>query len=113
MERSGAAKPGKLKEEVRYAEGQLGSPDPPPSSAPCLRPEGMRCKSCIWFAGSPAEGERIIHVGRCCRHAPTTDGFPVVYVNDWCGDHSVNEHWLSQEGGVLDAYFPGRDVSNG
>lgn len=28
-------------------------------------------------------------VGRCRRHAPTMDGYPVVYPKDWCGDHKI------------------------
>ena len=27
--------------------------------------------------------------GRCRRHAPTMDGYPVVYPSDWCGDHKL------------------------
>jgi hypothetical protein len=32
------------------------------------------------------------HVGRCRRHAPTMNGYPVVYINDWCGDHRIDEN---------------------
>ena len=28
-------------------------------------------------------------VGRCRRHAPTMEGYPVVYAGDWCGDHKL------------------------
>lgn len=28
--------------------------------------------------------------GRCRRHAPTMDGYPVVYPADWCGDHKLD-----------------------
>lgn len=56
------------------------------------RSENMRCKSCMWFA--PKEGkDGVTNLGRCRRHAPTMNGFPVVYVNDWCGDHKLNENW--------------------
>jgi hypothetical protein len=68
------------------------------------RSEGMRCKTCMWFApkvpngGFKIEGDEITsppcHVGRCRRHAPTMNGFPVVFVNDWCGDHKLNENTL-------------------
>jgi hypothetical protein len=65
------------------------------------RSEGMRCKSCMWFnpkAPSPTpEGvanPRIYDVGRCRRHAPTMGGYPVVFVNDWCGDHRLDENRL-------------------
>jgi coenzyme F420-reducing hydrogenase beta subunit len=52
------------------------------------RSEGMRCKSCMWFAPKAAD------IGRCRRHAPTMNGYPVVFVNDWCGDHKLNENWI-------------------
>ncbi len=31
-------------------------------------------------------------IGRCRRHAPTMNGYPVVYMSDWCGDHKLNEN---------------------
>lgn len=49
------------------------------------RAENMRCKTCMWFA--PKQGD----IGRCRRHAPTMNGYPVVMVTDWCGDHKLNE----------------------
>ena len=30
-------------------------------------------------------------VGRCRRHAPTMNGYPVVMLDDWCGDHKLDE----------------------
>ena len=30
-------------------------------------------------------------IGRCRRHAPTMNGYPVIYENDWCGDHKLDE----------------------
>lgn len=66
------------------------------------RSEGMRCKTCMWFAPkaatSPAPsardplGQGVIDLGRCRRHAPTMNGYPVVFGNDWCGDHKLNEN---------------------
>lgn len=86
------------------------------------RSQGMRCKTCMWFAPKmrgpiqnepcPTESETNghlpsfhmqfvncppdppVHVGRCRRHAPTMNGYPVVFVNDWCGDHKLNEEAL-------------------
>ena len=50
------------------------------------RSAGMRCATCMWFvAKDPAT------LGRCRRHAPTMNGYPVVYKTDWCGDHKVDE----------------------
>ena len=57
------------------------------------RSEGMRCKTCIWFV--PKTSERLgdlSEIGRCRRHAPTMNGYPVVFVNDWCGDHRIDEN---------------------
>lgn len=63
------------------------------------RSENMRCKSCMWFV--PKENkEGVTDLGRCRRHAPTMNGFPVVYVNDWCGDHKLNENWPGLENGA-------------
>jgi len=36
----------------------------------------------------------VYHLGRCRRHAPTMTGYPVVFVNDWCGDHKLNEEMV-------------------
>jgi Pyruvate/2-oxoacid:ferredoxin oxidoreductase delta subunit len=63
------------------------------------RLEGMRCKKCIWFVPKkPTEGHighaNSYDVGRCRRHAPTMNGYPVVFVNDWCGDHRIDENKL-------------------
>ena len=62
------------------------------------RSEGMRCKTCIWFVPkqrigtSNSDVNALIQVGRCRRHAPTMNGYPVVYMTDWCGDHRIDEN---------------------
>ena len=58
------------------------------------RSEGMRCKTCIWFVPkAPMDTRRVgFDLGRCRRHAPTMGGYPVVFVNDWCGDHRLDEN---------------------
>lgn len=68
------------------------------------RSEGMRCKTCMWFAPKVVSDERkaelgfspgalkLFDVGRCRRHAPSMGGYPVVYANDWCGDHRIDEN---------------------
>lgn len=71
------------------------------------RSDGMKCKTCMWFApkvvkkadlepekGSPSEDSPVYNLGRCRRHAPTMNGYPAVFVNDWCGDHKVDENKL-------------------
>lgn len=58
------------------------------------RSEGMKCGTCMWFVAKavslPKEGARI--VGRCRRHAPEMAGYPVVFKDDWCGDHKLDEN---------------------
>ena len=85
------------------------------------RSTGMCCVSCMWFvekvsckpmivpsslkfktgetvqpAGAVLNSDRGIDpyqvVGRCRRHAPTMNGYPVVFNNDWCGDHKLDEN---------------------
>lgn len=56
------------------------------------RSQAMRCKSCMWFAPKSNPGVTT-EIGRCRRHAPTMSGYPVVFVNDWCGDHKLNENF--------------------
>lgn len=61
------------------------------------RSEKMHCRTCMWFvkkdAPPPAENLAVIptNIGRCRRHAPTMNGYPVVFSNDWCGDHKLDE----------------------
>ena len=62
------------------------------------RSKGMRCGTCIWFVEkqsilkrNPDTAPETI-VGRCRRHAPTMNGYPVVYMTDWCGDHRIDEN---------------------
>ena len=67
------------------------------------RSTGMRCETCMWYlekvGNAPSEPkkpeeavvDRAVRIGRCRRHAPTMNGYPVVYENDWCGDHKLNE----------------------
>ena len=53
---------------------------------------GMQCGTCMWFAEKvTGEPEEDIKIGRCRRRAPTMNGYPVVYLSDWCGDHKLDE----------------------
>ncbi len=48
---------------------------------------------CVVEIGTTEDFEKIEpKLGRCRRHAPTMNGYPVVFVNDWCGDHKVDEN---------------------
>lgn len=51
------------------------------------RSEHMRCKTCVWSVLKKPSKK----VGRCRRHAPMMNGFPVIFTNDWCGDHRLDE----------------------
>jgi hypothetical protein len=69
------------------------------------RSQNMRCRTCIWFV--PKENEAgIIDLGRCRKNAPTMDGFPVVFVNDWCGKHRLDENKVIEPTVEL---MPGKD----
>jgi len=58
------------------------------------RASGMICKTCIWFVpkqkGSHKRQGYLL--GRCRRRAPTMNGYPVVFENDWCGQHKLDEN---------------------
>lgn len=57
------------------------------------RQEGFCCDTCMHYA------PKNNHMGRCRRHAPSMEGFPVVYADhDWCGDHKVgsNPHRITE-----------------
>lgn len=71
------------------------------------RSKGMTCATCMWFViKQPSDTTRqteeevmdsILHLGRCRRHAPTMNGWPVMFMNDWCGDHKIDENKFKQE----------------
>jgi len=50
------------------------------------RSTAMKCASCMFYVNF-----------RCRRHAPTLQGYPAVYPNDWCGDHKKDKESM---GGV-------------
>ena len=43
------------------------------------------CISCIWFEYYGEEKT----FGVCRKHAPTNDGFPVVFMDSYCGDQRI------------------------
>lgn len=47
------------------------------------------------FKSEPGEVKMIRRkeprIGRCRRNAPTMNGFPVVFKEDWCGNHKLDE----------------------
>ena len=50
------------------------------------RSAGMTCATCMWSVMKDTSA-----LGRCRRHAPTMNGYPVIYPVDWCGDHKLDE----------------------
>lgn len=50
------------------------------------RNEQMRCRTCMWFV------LKTNGLGRCRRHAPTLGGWPVMFREDWCGDHKLSDN---------------------
>ena len=65
------------------------------------------CKSCTWFVPKKVTkndlesggDSPVFHIGCCRRHAPAMNGYPVVFVNDWCGDHKLSEEYMRLIGG--------------
>lgn len=61
------------------------------------RSAGMTCCTCMWFvkkakSDPKAKAGENGEVGRCRRHAPTMNGFPVTFEVDFCGDHKLDEN---------------------
>lgn len=46
----------------------------------------MTCDGCMWYVAKKGT------IGRCRRHCPTMNGYPVVFVSDWCGDYKMDEN---------------------
>jgi len=47
----------------------------------------------MWYVPKEKpEGSEVSELGRCRRHAPTMNGYPAVFCDDWCGDHKINEN---------------------
>ena len=61
------------------------------------RSEGMRCKTCVHYVTKAADDHVQTGIGRCRKHAPTMNGFPVVFEDDWCGDHRLDENKYNPE----------------
>ena len=58
------------------------------------RSKKMACATCMWFVMKEKSDDsaNTAPIGRCRRHAPTMNGYPVVFETDWCGDHKLNEN---------------------
>ena len=60
------------------------------------RIESMTCSTCMWFVQKvvsiPVTEGHVDKLGRCRRHSPTMNGYPACFINDWCGDHKLDEN---------------------
>lgn len=57
------------------------------------RSNEMRCHTCMSFVPKmPKTPQAVQSIGRCRKHAPTMNGYPVVFRHDWCGDHKLDEN---------------------
>lgn len=62
------------------------------------RSKGMVCDTCMFYVSKVDDvRSQELPVGRCRRHAPTMSGWPVMFHNDWCGDHKLNEQTVEVE----------------
>lgn len=61
------------------------------------RSQGMVCATCMWSVIKYADGQAVLtnRLGRCRRRAPTMNGYPAVFENDWCGDHKLDENKIN------------------
>lgn len=52
----------------------------------------------MWYVAKVPDNDKLPEnykgIGRCRRHAPSMNGYPVVWVSDWCGDHKLDENKL-------------------
>lgn len=55
------------------------------------REEHLLCRSCMWFVRKEMRSGKTTSLGRCRKRAPTLQGFPAVFEQDWCGDHKIDE----------------------
>ena len=61
------------------------------------RGKGMVCATCMWHVLKAGENpDKPNKLGRCRRRAPTMNGYPAVFENDWCGDHKLDESKIGE-----------------
>jgi hypothetical protein len=57
-----------------------------------LRSKGMSCATCMWSVMKEAIDPNRTPLGRCRKNAPTMDGYPAIFEDDWCGEHKLDEN---------------------
>jgi len=83
-----------LPESAVRSLGEMGVPiETLPTDPWRHRGSSMRCSTCMWYQVKANEAKEfpVTEVGRCRRHAPAMNGYPVVFPADWCGDHKLDE----------------------
>lgn len=55
----------------------------------------MRCRTCMYYVPKASASPLYLEVGRCRRRSPTMQGWPVIYPEDWCGDHKLDADKIS------------------
>jgi hypothetical protein len=53
------------------------------------RKTNFGCCSCMYYVS-----KKNSNPGRCRRYAPSMQGYPVVYEEDWCGEHKLGTNPL-------------------
>ena len=59
------------------------------------RSKGMRCRTCMFFVEKSSNVMQPEYhlIGRCRRNAPVVvKGWSVVFSDDWCGEHKIDEN---------------------
>lgn len=84
---------------------RAAAPTDSPADPWAHRSAKMRCRTCMWWVQKDLSEGGMTHgvsrvngktvatrrMGRCRRHAPTLNGYPAVWSDDWCGDHKLDE----------------------
>lgn len=58
------------------------------------RSTNMRCRTCMFFVAKLKQDmqDKDILIGRCREGSPTMKGWPVMFADDWCGAHKLDEN---------------------
>lgn len=63
------------------------------------RRDNKKCGTCMWSVKKEVEARgdapcppEYNWLGRCRKHAPTMNGFPPIFMSDWCGEHKLDEN---------------------
>lgn len=90
--------------EVEHKRSDAGTSEPLPPSSQKMSQDPisqdnwkhrslmMKCGTCMFFVKKSTSRLQQGHmIGRCRQQAPTMKGWPVVFSDDWCGAHKLDE----------------------